>query len=422
MTITSGSDPKVPEAALGAKISDHWPRKVRVGAHEIRIYRATLPSGSTTYRVEDRSGPQRRLIRCKTLEVAERTAKDIGRRLRNPAQLTSMVSATQAAEYLSLRRMAGEYNLMALVSSAVEAMKLLGGQTADLVQAAREQAQRSARVLEDKDLSDAITDYLKVKEAENLRERSLADLRFHLRHLSVDFQGPVSQVTTASLSGWIESLKVGPLSKRKKLFVYGQFFRWCGQRGYCDPKENPVDGIKKPKVRSDHEPATYSQDQLRVLLELAEPRFRSLIALMAFAGLRPMEAERLCWEQVYWQEGYIHLSPRGSKTRSARRVPILAPLRDWLDCTPRRGPIWPLSDTGIKRARTDLIRRIPFKWIPDGLRHSWISNRLVLVQNEGQVAQEAGNSPEVIYKHYRAIKSKTEAEAWFAVKPRPEGA
>lgn len=85
---------------------------------------------------------------------------------------------------------------------------------------------------------------------------------------------------------------------------------------------------------------------------------------------------------------------------------------------PRQGPIWPHSDTGIKRARTDLMRKIYFKWIPDGLRHSWISNRLVLVKHEGQAEQGAGNFAEVIYKYSRTIKSKVDAEAWIAVKLR----
>jgi hypothetical protein len=64
------------------------------------------------------------------------------------------------------------------------------------------------------------------------------------------------------------------------------------------------------------------------------------------------------------------------------------------------------------------MRKIYFKWIPDGLLHSWISNRLVLVKHEGQAEQGAGNSAEVIYKYYRTIKSKVDAEAWIAVKLR----
>jgi integrase len=394
-----------------------WPRKVRVGPHEIRIYRDKLPSGAVSYRVEDRTGPQRRLLRFKTIDAAEKAAKDVGRRLRDPARLTSLVSAQQASEYLNLCGVVGNLNLLTLVTMAVEAVKVLGGRLDDLLPAAREHANRHVRISEERELKDAVDEYLKVKAAEHLRPRSLEDLRFHLGSLAAAFSGPVSQVTTSSLSRWLESLKVGPLSKRKKLTVYGQFFRWCGQRGYSDPKENPADGIRKPKVRNDHEPATYTANQLREMLDKAEPRFRNLIALMAFAGLRPMEAQRLHWEQISWGEEYIHLSPRGSKTRSARRVPVLAPLQDWLQDTPVRGPIWPLSDVAIKRTRAALIRQLSFEWIPDGLRHSWISYRLVLTPNEGQVAMEAGNSPEVLFKHYRAIKNKTEAEAWFAVRP-----
>ncbi|MBM3902952.1 MAG: hypothetical protein FJ379_12835 [Verrucomicrobia bacterium] len=82
MAILLGPSRKPDRAQHEDTTTDYWPRRVKVGVHEIRIYRDTLPSGSTTYRVEDRTGPHRRLIRYKTLDAAERAARDIGRRLK----------------------------------------------------------------------------------------------------------------------------------------------------------------------------------------------------------------------------------------------------------------------------------------------------------------------------------------------------
>ena len=58
-----------------------------------------------------------------------------------------------------------------------------------------------------------------------------------------------------------------------------------------------------------------------------------------------------------------------------------------------------------------------FVWKRNGLRHSFASYRLAHTGNENQVAQECSNSPAMIYKHYRALVSKAEAERWFAIRP-----
>jgi hypothetical protein len=59
-------------------------------------------------------------------------------------------------------------------------------------------------------------------------------------------------------------------------------------------------------------------------------------------------------------------------------------------------------------------------WQHNVLRHSFISYRLAIVKNEGQVALEAGNSPNVIFKNYRALVKEKAAQAWFNLMPRAD--
>jgi len=54
------------------------------------------------------------------------------------------------------------------------------------------------------------------------------------------------------------------------------------------------------------------------------------------------------------------------------------------------------------------------KWQEDICRHSWISYRLAVVKDEAQVAREAGNSPDVIYRHYFQLVSDAQAKEYFA--------
>ena len=57
------------------------------------------------------------------------------------------------------------------------------------------------------------------------------------------------------------------------------------------------------------------------------------------------------------------------------------------------------------------------KIVHNGLRHSFITYRMAVLKNAAQVALEAGNSPRMIFEHYRELATKGEGNAWFAVRP-----
>lgn len=41
-----------------------------------------------------------------------------------------------------------------------------------------------------------------------------------------------------------------------------------------------------------------------------------------------------------------------------------------------------------------------------------------IVQSADQVALEAGNSPSIIFKHYRELTTEEQAEKWFSIMPK----
>jgi len=51
------------------------------------------------------------------------------------------------------------------------------------------------------------------------------------------------------------------------------------------------------------------------------------------------------------------------------------------------------------------------------LRHSFISYRIAKIKNAHEVALEAGNSPDIIFRHYRELATEEQADAWFAIVP-----
>ena len=50
-------------------------------------------------------------------------------------------------------------------------------------------------------------------------------------------------------------------------------------------------------------------------------------------------------------------------------------------------------------------------------RHSFITYRVAMTGNVDETALEAGNSRDVIFKHYRALAAKDDGMAWFELSP-----
>jgi hypothetical protein len=60
-------------------------------------------------------------------------------------------------------------------------------------------------------------------------------------------------------------------------------------------------------------------------------------------------------------------------------------------------------------------------WPQDVLRHTGVSCHYRLHEDEGKTASWAGNSPDMIHAHYRALISATNARAFFEIVPGANG-
>ena len=147
-------------------------------------------------------------------------------------------------------------------------------------------------------------------------------------------------------------------------------------------------------------------------------RILPVIAIGAFAGIRCAEIMRLDWEDIKWDRGHIEIAGRKAKTAARRLVPLPENLKAWL--APWRestGKIVAL--TAVAGAMSDLAvkAKIPGGWRQNALRHSFISYRVALTGDVARTALEAGNSPKVIFRHYREVVTEEDAKAWFSIMP-----
>ena len=105
-----------------------------------------------------------------------------------------------------------------------------------------------------------------------------------------------------------------------------------------------------------------------------------------------------------------------AKTASRRIIPISDNLLGWLKPLVREGKI--VKDNDFHRQITALAETLKIEWPRNVLRHSYISYRIAIVQSADQVALEAGNSPSIIFKHYRELTTPEVAEKWFGIMPK----
>ena len=104
-------------------------------------------------------------------------------------------------------------------------------------------------------------------------------------------------------------------------------------------------------------------------------------------------------------------------------MPITDNCAAWLERYAKpSGPVINLSRAD-KQLFLYLAEKSGVPWKHNGLRHSFISYRLAVVKDVGQVSLEAGNSPQMVFKHYRQLVRESEAQGmvWHPPPKQDEG-
>jgi integrase len=162
----------------------------------------------------------------------------------------------------------------------------------------------------------------------------------------------------------------------------------------------------------------FTPSELTALFKNASPEIATCIALSAFCGLRSQEILSLEWSDVDRRPGFVEIAASKSKTQTRRLVPISDNLSRWLAIAPRNAArVWQHSKAWFFEAIRNTASDAKLTWKQNALRHSFISYRLAEIQDVNRVALEAGNSPQMIFRHYRELATPEQARTWFEIKP-----
>ena len=261
-----------------------------------------------------------------------------------------------------------------------------------------------------------------------LRQTTLTSIYNSSEYLRKNFGDKrILELSQNDLEKTLDALDVKLRRKFNLNSLSSQFFNWCIHKKYCS--DNPASRIEvTPDPRGSISILTPAKAE--AFMSLCEAKFQSLTlyhAICLFAGLRPFECQQLQWEDIHLVERVIHIRPEITKVKESRNVPIEENLAAWLTEHKR-------ERTGFVTAQknfTNLLRKFraalgyrigkankdaqPYP--QDVTRHSYASYWLERRKDRANLAENMGNSLEMIKRHYKQTVSVGAAQAYWEISP-----
>ncbi len=250
-------------------------------------YRVTIPA---------RLAGERRFKQFKTVDEAEGWAKDQHGGIKKDGQKHFLLSPVQRDD-------------------ALAALAILDGTGLTLADAASVAKKHHQPPSGSFSVSAVVKKLIAQKEAENLRERSVRDLKNRLGVFEQTFgERPIKDVTRADVELWYRDLRgisdksaegLSARSKKNYLITVRTFFNYAISEGFRG-SENPAARITTPKIDWEA-PTILTVAEAEKLLKAAQTeqdgRLLASVVLGLFAGIRSNEIMRLDWKAIDLDEG-----------------------------------------------------------------------------------------------------------------------
>jgi integrase len=247
----------------------------------------------------------------------------------------------------------------------------------------------------------------------------LRGLKYTLPRFTALHERKVSEIAPteieAEMDGMTPAVRNAFLRNLRAVFNFGV------KRGWLE--SNPVSKLDFEKIKSG-EIVTLSPPEAEALMNAAEADNDLLPyhALGLFAGIRPLELERLEWRHVDLVEGHIEIASAVSKTGRRRIIDIEPNLQAWLSHYVARGGNTQGRVTPTTNLRKNLrdIRKTAglTEWTQDVMRHSYASYWLAQHGDINRLTLQMGHeSADMLWKHYHKASKRKDAALYWKIMP-----
>ena len=422
--VTTGGTPGSPDTPPPAKPLLRAPKAradgkpaatVRFGSVAVPVYQCTDRGRCRFILSYHRDGRRMRQSFMK-LEDAKKEALLVAQRIQTGMQTMTDLRPQDREAYLTATRLlAGiDVPLVVAVDDYVRARTITGATS--LASVAAEHSRYLGDVVERATVPEVVALLIKSRGQDGAGGRHLASMRTVLNRFAAACPGPILDVTSAQVDDWLRGLNVSASSRNTMLRYVNLLFAFALERNHL-PEGRATAPAQLRMVRTvASDVRVFTPAQMRAILHAAPPHLVPLLAVGAFSGIRMAELARLDWIAIDLDRRIIEIRAGQAKTASRRVIPVTDNLAAWLAPLPRRGRVL-ASGEFIKEA-TSLARALGIEWPRNVLRHSFISYRIAIVKSADQVALEAGNSPAIIFRHYRELTTEPVAAEWFSILPK----
>ncbi len=413
-----------------------FPLEITKGSAVVRIFRQVSKSNYVSFTLSYYQDRKRKREALSDFKAARKRAKKVAEYLSKGEVEATNLSAQDARAYANACRLIKPtgMTLEAVCREFAELFKVLGWVSP--LHVAQEYVKRHGTKPNVISVKDVVQEFLLAKEegrATRLRgngtkvsEKYLYQLRLKLETFADQVHGNILNVTSQAINDFIHGMKkASGRTKNNYIQALNVLFEYVRKQRYV-PRDHAVMDEVDTSAESDFDIEIFTPEELTKLLAHCPAPLQPVLVLGAFAGLRTAEIERLEWNEINLQSGMIEVKAKKAKTRARRLVPVTPNLAAWVesfrtaaiaDGKQAEGSVWPHSAPYLFELQRDTAKAAGVTWKHNALRHSYISYRVAVVKNVAEVALEAGNSPDIIFQHYRELVSKEVAESWFGITP-----
>lgn len=298
-------------------------------------------------------------------------------------------------------------------------------------------------------VNDAKKAFSKQQKFEKRSKQHIENLSRCLKYFCEDFgDRDIATISSSEIEAWIYERKAsGDQTKLSEYRFLHIFFEWCKKKAIINL--NVVSIVDKPEIEI-REPVSLSIRQAEDLLKYStlvdNCSMTPYVAVGIFAGLRPSEMVRAKWEDFDWDENILRVSQAKGR-RYIRSVELPLICINWLEYSKAKEKVGNFIPSNHKKL-FNLIRACAgFKvsrgalssmhlyghdnlikdcdsenratWFNDQMRHTAITYRLRIIKHIGEVAEWAGNTPNIINRNYKSVRgvSKASTKAFFSLTP-----
>jgi integrase len=264
------------------------------------------------------------------------------------------------------------------------------------------------------------------KHVDKLADRSLRAYRFAFTKFGKQFgRRQMQTISAAEIEKFVNKQSKNKTTRRNWFRDLRVVFCYCLHPSRQYVTADPISQIILPDRENIGDVVVFSPAQVEACLKVAvQPEwkvFLPFVVINFFAPVRVAELLRLRWSDMYFETAKISIGRDKAKTRGNRLIAIRKPLATWLasyrNCDKTK-KICPFTDRLITPLYSAMATAAGVEeWPKNVMRHTAISYLMAELGDENKVALEAGNSPKMIYQHYRNPMAELSKEEYFSLTP-----